>query len=73
MAKRSAAIGQRELIDFAKGQHQQRGADDPAYMDALRWALADLLWFVHGDNSDEARRIKAPAQKLLDRRYDECP
>jgi hypothetical protein len=57
-----------ELIDFAEGKHQQRGAEDAAYIDALRWALADLLWYVHGDDSDEVRHIKATAQELLDQR-----
>ncbi len=73
MATRSTAKGQMELIDFAEGQHQERGADDAAYIDALRWALADLIWYVHGDDSDEARHITTTAQELLDRRGDECP
>ena len=62
-----------ELIDFAEGKHQQRGADDAAYIDALRWALADLLWYVHGDDSDEARLVKGTAQELLDRGDTPCP
>jgi hypothetical protein len=62
-----------ELMDFAEGKHQQRGAADAAYIDALRWALADLLWYVHGDASDEAEAIKAAAQEVLDRGDTPCP
>jgi hypothetical protein len=72
MAKRSAN-GQTELIDFLEAKHQQRAAEDSAYIDDLRWALADLLWYVHGDDSPQARNIKANAQELLDRRDDRCP
>jgi hypothetical protein len=62
-----------ELIDFAEGKHQERGEEDAAYIDGLRWALADLLWYVHGDDSEEARQIKATAQQLLDRGEEPCP
>jgi hypothetical protein len=61
-----------ELIDFAEGKHEERGEVDAAYIDALRWALADLLWYVHGDDSEEARHIKESAQEVLDRREESC-
>jgi hypothetical protein len=72
MAKRSAVKGQTELIDFAEGKHQQRGAADAAYIGELRWALADLLWYVHGDDSEEAHSLKATALELLERREEPC-
>jgi hypothetical protein len=73
MAKRSTTKGQTELIDFAEVKHQQRAEEDAAYIDALRWALADLLWYVHGDDREEARQIKTTAQELLDRGEELCP
>jgi hypothetical protein len=73
MVKRSTTKGQTELIDFAEVKHQQRGEEDAAYIDALRWALADLLWYVQGDDGPEARHVKATAQELLDRGDDPWP
>ena len=61
------------MIDFAEGKHQERAEEDAAYIDELRWALADLLWYVSGDDSDEAQHIKASAQEILDRREEPCP
>jgi hypothetical protein len=70
MARNGMARGQRDLVDYAESLGQGLRADDGAYIADLRWALADLLWFVHGDDSTEAQGIKATAQELLDRRAD---
>ena len=68
MAKKSAAKGQMELIDFAEGRHQERAAEDGTYIEELVWPLAEFVWRVEADDKDEGtRQLLATAQKLIDR------
>ena len=71
MARRTTT-GQLDLVQYAEAKGQDVRAEDAAYIEALRWALADLLWYVHGDDSTEAQSIKAHAQELLERRDEPC-
>jgi hypothetical protein len=66
MAK--AVKGQRDLIDFAEVQHQDRAAEDSAYIAELRAALADLVGACEYPMNPEQWAACERACELLERR-----
>ena len=68
MAK--AVKGQRDLIDFAEGQHQDRAAEDAVYIAELRAALADLIGACEYPMNPELWAACERACELLQRRAD---
>jgi hypothetical protein len=68
MAK--AVKGQRDLIYFAEGQHQDLHADDAAYIAELRAALAELVGACEYPMNPELWAACERACALLERRAD---
>jgi hypothetical protein len=68
MAK--AVKGQRDLIDFAEGQHQDRAAEDAVYIAELRAALADLVGACEYPMNPDLWAACERACELLERRAD---
>ena len=62
--------GQRDLIDFAEGQHQDVHAADAAYIAELRAALADLVGACEYPMNPELWAACECACELLERRAD---
>jgi hypothetical protein len=68
MAK--AVKGQRDLIDYAEVQHQDRAAEDAVYIAELRAALADLIGACEYPMNPELWAACERACELLQRRAD---
>ena len=68
MAK--AVRGQRDLIDFAEAAHQDRAAEDAAYIAELRAALEELIGACEYPMSAELWAACERACPVLERRAD---
>lgn len=62
------AKGQRDLIDFAEVQHQDRHAEDAACIVELRAALADMVGAVEYPMNPDLWAACERACELLERR-----